>query len=196
MVAVTPTGLHTRWAYASRPCRGERRNGDRLVAHQADGTLTLALIDIAGHGDPAADLADAVAEALAPRLDDPPIDTLRWAHTTLLGTRGAAMGIARFDVVAATITWTAVGNVTCRWVGGPQLVSRDGLLGARTTNPRTERADLIAGATWLLATDGLLREAGSVADTWRTPDEQVRNLLTHASRPLDDATCAIVQVLP
>ncbi len=194
MATLSPIPLRARWAYATRPCRGERRNGDRCLAVESDDGLTVAILDVAGHGDPAADLADLLEAHLRHRLGEPPDDTLRWAHVMLKGSRGAALGIARFDMARQCVLWAATGNVTCREIGGAHLVSRDGLLGARMPTPRIEQAALVAGSAWLLASDGMLREAGARRDSWRTLEEQATRMLSEASRPLDDATCALVQV--
>lgn len=195
MAALTPPPLRARWAQATRPCRGERRNGDRCFIREEGDILTIAVLDIAGHGEPAADLADILEGPMLQRLGAPPDETLRWAHAMLKASRGASMGVARFDLSRRLLSWAATGNVTCRVVGGAQLVSRDGLLGARMSTPRIEQVPLASGTTWLIASDGLLRDAGATADAWRTAEEQVRHMLAEASRPLDDATCAVVQVL-
>ncbi len=188
-------GAGLRWAGGGRPFPGERRSGDAWVARVVDGALHLAVLDVAGHGEAAAELAEGLVRGLGPRLGGPQPELLAWMHGAMRGTPGAAAGLGSFDPGRQELRWTAVGNVWMRRVGGPRLLSRDGLLGARLPRLVAGVAPLVAGSCWVAGTDGLRSSAGEDLACWLNPDELVSRLLEGHARPHDDATCVVVKVL-
>ena len=97
---------------------GEGRSGDVAVfAATAAGGLA-ACIDGLGHGDAAADAAEAAAVVLGEFADEPPQPLLDRCHEKLRRTRGAVMTLAWFDLERGELAWTGVGNVEGRLVRG------------------------------------------------------------------------------
>ena len=80
---------------------GDDRSGDVAVFAASERGGLVAVIDGLGHGDAAADAAEAAAEVLHAQVDDPPQELLERCHEALRRTRGAVMTLAWFDLEAA-----------------------------------------------------------------------------------------------
>jgi phosphoserine phosphatase RsbX len=150
------------WGVAGQAHHGERRSGDLgLVVPRADGTLT-AVVDALGHGDEAADAAEAAVACISSHADDDLDAIVRRCHDTLRNTRGAvvALAVARDD---GTLTWTGVGNVEAVLVrkDAPSAPRHEhalrlgGVLGMQVPRVRPSRAELAPGDVLVFATDGV-----------------------------------------
>src|ERR1044071_4727239 len=93
---------------ASRPYPGERVNGDAHAVHwtgaaageggNGHGRCRIAVIDGLGHGPEAAAAAACAVSFLDEHPDLDPAEALRRSHVAMMGTRGAAISIARLDL--------------------------------------------------------------------------------------------------
>ena len=96
---------------------GEGRSGDLAVFAPSERGGLVAVIDGLGHGDAAADAAEAAAEILHERGRRSRRSSCSSAATRSSGsTRGAVMTLAWFDLEARTMAWTGVGNVEARFM--------------------------------------------------------------------------------
>src|ERR1041385_867995 len=101
--------LESGWATRAMP--GETESGDRhVVVMQGDAAL-VAVIDGIGHGNPAAQAAQAAQRFLenAPRGPLPVV--LEQAHAALRTTCGAVMSAVSIERMTGAMSWLGVGNV-------------------------------------------------------------------------------------
>lgn len=191
------------WSVASRPKPGERTTGDlSLVMPHAEGTL-IAVIDGLGHGEAAAEAADAARVVLAREPADTPISHVKRCHQALMGTRGVAMSLATVDTRRATLTWISVGNVEGIVVQtGPdghltrsRLVTRGGVIGSALPQLRAEVIPLVPGDLLVLATDGVDQRFGDELGRDARPSGEIANgLLEQFAKATDDALVLVARI--
>ncbi|HKS05062.1 MAG TPA: SpoIIE family protein phosphatase [Gemmatimonadaceae bacterium] len=191
------------WSVASRPKPGERTTGDlSLVMPHHDGTL-VAVIDGLGHGEAAAEAADAARVVLAREPGDTAISHIKRCHDALVRTRGVAMSIATIDARRATLTWISVGNVEGLVVqSGPdghasrsRLITRGGVVGSALPQLRAEIIPLAPGDLLVFATDGIdQRFADDFPRDARSADEIANGVLAQFAKTTDDALVLVARV--
>ena len=186
---------------AARPHPSEKVNGDAWVTHHQDDIWRIAVIDGLGHGPDAARAAQAAVQALNARPQAEPAAAIHACHDALVGTRGAAMSVARIDLRAMRLTYAGIGNVEAHlWQGGARHrpISYRGVVGSVM---RTVRSFEIAlDGPWLLAihSDGLSSrlEIPAPGEAWNDPQELADALLAQWARPTDDATVVVATYRP
>jgi anti-sigma regulatory factor (Ser/Thr protein kinase) len=172
--------------------------GDAWDLHVAGDAATLIVCDGLGHGDGAADAARAVLGAFRERPADPPAAILERASRAARATRGAAATVVRVDLAAREITVSGVGNVT-PWLAGDaqrQLVTQHGTLGHAMPRLREERYPFPAGATLVVASDGLKSRIELDPATGllgRDPAVIAVTLWRDHNRGRDDATAVVLR---
>lgn len=186
---------------AERMLPGQSRSGDLAVRAAYDGGALVGAIDGLGHGVLAAEAAADAADAVLADPTADPAALMRRVHEALVRTRGVVMTLAWFDLVAARLTWTGVGNVDGRLVrapGGPAAPTegpfvRGGVLGHQLPPIRTTTTALGDGDLVVLATDGIASDYGAtLAAGGRAQRVADRILATHG-RPTDDALVVVVR---
>jgi phosphoserine phosphatase RsbX len=181
------------WALLVKQKEGESLCGDSACVQLADNRALIAVVDGLGHGPPAA--AAAAAElAMAVFHDRPagePTELMRRCHDALLGSRGAAMTVARIEWQSDKLTWIAVGNVAGSAVQPDAkghlrrvaVVPRSGIVGMQLPTLQPTTIQLQPGDLLVFATDGINPQfthdlpfigtpqsiAQRVFDRWRTP---------------------------
>jgi serine phosphatase RsbU (regulator of sigma subunit) len=182
---------------ASRPHPAETVNGDAYAVHWVGEVCRITVIDGLGHGPEA---AEASARAVAvldghPELD--PAEALRRCHDGLIGTRGAAMSIARLDLAKGELVYAGIGNVEAHlWQNGrhERLIAYRGIVGSamRTIRPFTIR--LAADWTLLMHSDGVSAradlEALGLSAPW-DPEALAEAALAQYGRSHDDALALV-----
>ena len=151
------------WAVAGSPHAGESVSGDAAVVVEQDDVHLLAVIDGLGHGQPAAQAAAAAVDTIGANRAEPLDNILVLCHEALQSTRGAAITLARVDLVAASIEWVGVGNVDAHVVrGGPSglgsvhnPVLSGGIVGFNLPKLSVRHVDLRRGDLIAMATDGV-----------------------------------------
>jgi len=113
--------------------RDEAACGDGWAHRHDDAGSTLLVVDGLGHG---ADAALAAHEALRQFLrgaDTAPTEVVQALHRAMRHTRGGAVGVARIERSAATITFAGLGNIAATLVADSgqlrRLVSLSGIAG-------------------------------------------------------------------
>jgi len=179
------------------PYPGAAVCGDAWDLHAAGDTTTLIVCDGLGHGEGAAEAAHAVIAAFRERPEDPPAAILERAGRAARPTRGAAATVVRIDLAAREAVLAGVGNVGA-WLAADatrQLVTQHGTLGQVMPRLREERYPFPAGATLVVASDGLksrleLDTPGLLA---RDPLVIAAALWRDHNRGRDDATVVVVR---
>jgi negative regulator of sigma-B (phosphoserine phosphatase) len=189
---------------AGAPLAGESRSGDLAVFAAYAGGALVATIDGLGHGDAAADAAEAAAAMLRARPDERPELLLRRCHDALRATRGVVATLAWFDLARAELSWTGIGNVEGRLVradrgrgdsvDSPTLFG--GVLGWSLPAVRVVRTTLAPGDCVVMATDGVAADFGSSLMPGVPAPEQAERILASHARGSDDALVVAVRYLP
>jgi negative regulator of sigma-B (phosphoserine phosphatase) len=154
-----------------------------------DGVTWVLLVDALGHGNLAADtaaLAMAEADGFGAALSVE--GALLRLHTRLLGSRGAAAALLRFE--AQELSVGGVGNVEVRTLEGisaPYAATR-GVLGHRLPPLRANSIELVGPGMLLLFTDGIERRAPLHALRNLDADVMCSTLLREHAVERDDAT--------
>ena len=163
----------------------------------------LALIDGLGHGDAAADAAEAAAEVLLAEVERPPQELLELCHDELRRTRGAVMTLAWFDLEARTMEWTGVGNVEARFVRAGDSgdarhaspVVLGGVVGYNLPKVRMGTIPLEPGDSVVLATDGVKADFSVSLESGVAAQELADRVLERHGKGTDDALAAVVRYL-
>jgi anti-sigma regulatory factor (Ser/Thr protein kinase) len=198
-LSLHPAATARRIGVWSRPHPRETANGDAYFVRRRGPQMLLAVIDGLGHGPGAEAASGAAREVLAAWQGEPLEDLFARAHERLRPTRGAVMGACLLDTRRGAFYYAGVGNVEARVFGTPQParpISTNGTLGARFGNVKVWSYPWAAGATVVLASDG-------VSATWdigdypgllaRSPQLLAGVLLRDYGRDSDDATVLVAR---
>jgi anti-sigma regulatory factor (Ser/Thr protein kinase) len=190
-----------RWGAVNVPLGGAGESGDAWLVAADDRRLAALVVDGLGHGPGAAAASAAAISTLAGRPVTDPADCLLRAHEAMRGTRGGVLGIAVIDPGRGELAYAGVGNIA-GWVlhGGTceGLLSREGVAGtqARPPRPHLTRVRWQAGATLILASDGVrtLRDLRSYRGLFgHDPEVAAAVLYRDHERGTDDATMLVIQ---
>jgi phosphoserine phosphatase RsbX len=182
---------------------GERRSGDLAVFAPTGRGGLVAVIDGLGHGDAAADAAEAAAEIIYTWADDPPQQLLDRCHQQLRRTRGAVMTLAWFDLEARTMEWTGVGNVEARFVraraaAGARFdspVVLGGVVGYNLPQVRLAALALEPGDAAVLATDGVAADFATSLTSGVAAQALAERVLERHGKGTDDSLVVVVRYL-
>jgi negative regulator of sigma-B (phosphoserine phosphatase) len=183
---------------------GEERSGDLAVFAPYDGGALVAVIDGLGHGDAAADAAEAAGEILREHAGDDAQTLFERCHEALKLTRGAVMTLAWFDLPVGRLRWTGVGNVEARLMraaeragtghGGPVVLG--GVIGYNLPRSIRESAiELAPGDAVAFATDGVSGDFSTALDPALGAQEQAERVLREHGKGSDDALVVVVRWL-
>jgi anti-sigma regulatory factor (Ser/Thr protein kinase) len=144
----------------SVPKAAEAVCGDGWIAHPRAGGIRVLLADGLGHGEAAAEAANAALEIAANHLQDAPIELLERIHAGLRATRGAAVSVAEIDLHSGTVSYAGLGNVTgvLLVAGDPrrQMVSYNGTAGHHAQKIQDFTYPWTSGSILVLHSDGLV----------------------------------------
>jgi phosphoserine phosphatase RsbX len=183
--------------------KGERRSGDVPVFAPSQRGGLVAVIDGLGHGDGAADAAEAAARVLETWVDEPPQRLLERCHEELRRTRGAVMTLAWFDLGERTMQWTGVGNVEARLVrAGAGTGARydspvvlGGVVGYNLPQVRMQTIALEPGDAVALATDGVAADFSVSLESGVGAQQLAERVLDRHGKGTDDALAVVVRYL-
>ena len=190
-----------RWGAVNVPLGGAGESGDGWLVTVAGRRLSTLVVDGLGHGPGAAAASAAAISALAVRPPDDPGVALARAHEAMRGTRGGVLGIAVIDPATGELAYAGAGNIA-GWVllGGKTagLLSREGTAGtqARPPHPHVVRVAWDAGATLILASDGIrtLHDLRAYNGLWgHDPSVVAAVLYRDNERGTDDGCVLVVQ---
>ncbi|MCA9704441.1 MAG: SpoIIE family protein phosphatase [Myxococcales bacterium] len=183
-------------AHRSRPCVGETLNGDAVWTGQWIHRPAFAVFDASGHGPEAHDAAQIACGALD-RWDgtlDMPALAAR-LHLELRGSRGAAALIAVLD--EHMLRGFGVGNVELRALNRTiSALLTPGILGVRMRRRvHVFEIPLRVGDRLITCSDGVRGRIDSEYHEGLSPADLCDSLLRDHSRPHDDATVLVADVL-
>ncbi|MFD5818561.1 SpoIIE family protein phosphatase [Streptomyces sp. NPDC127038] len=115
------------------PLAAAEHSGDAWACVRSGDVVTLLLADGLGHGPAAAKASGAAVGRLRELAHLPPAELLDALHPALHDTRGAAVAVARLDLVSLRLDFAGIGNIGARLCSGDTwrpLLSRPGIVGA------------------------------------------------------------------
>ena len=181
---------------------GEERSGDKAVYATYPGGALVAVVDGLGHGDAAADAADAAAECIAAHAALSPQELIERCHAALRGTRGVVLTAAWFDLEDGRMRWAGVGNVEARLMhandppgarhGGPVVLG--GVVGSQIPKAlKASTVTLVPGDSVVFATDGVAADFSAVLNPALDPRAQAARVLREHGKGSDDALAVVVR---
>lgn len=182
-------------ASAAHTHPGETVCGDTHAVIKRDRTVTVAVVDGAGHGERAASAAHAFCAYLRKHADLTLQELFRGAHRELAGSRGAAASVARIDGLKQTLEYAGVGNVSLHALSREAIrpISMHGIVGVRTRKIMTFRYMVNPGDLFVLFTDGISSRFELAHYKHLEPFALANTLLAHHGKAHDDATCVVMR---
>lgn len=181
---------------------GQGESGDRhLVCCGGDGIL-IAAIDGIGHGEEAANAAEAAISILKASPDEPVISLLERCHEGLRSTRGVVLSLASIDPKHGMMTWVGVGNVqgVLMRAGAKQgrveevLLLRAGVVGSQLPALQAAVLPIAKGDTLVFVTDGIRSEFVEGLSPLESPQRAADKILKQHSRGNDDALVLVLRL--
>jgi phosphoserine phosphatase RsbX len=181
---------------------GQRESGDRpLVCCAGDGIL-IAAIDGIGHGEEAANAAEAAVSILKANAREPVISLVERCHEGLRATRGAVLSLASIDPQHGMMTWLGVGNVQGVLMrAGAQkgsveevLLLRAGVVGSQLPALQAAVLPVAKGDTLVFVTDGIRGEFVEGLSALESPQRAADKILKQHSRGNDDALVLVARL--
>jgi hypothetical protein len=185
-----------------RPKIGYRDAGDAVILAAHGGNLLAGVVDVLGHGPEAHDVA-MKAQRFLDNGSEPgdPVELLRGLHGALMGTRGAAAGLAVLDTAEGLARYAGVGNIAIRRFGtiADRLVSIDGIVGATMRTPREQQMRLSPRDIVVIYSDGV-RDHFELRDypelLLGDAEKIARTVIRRFGKEHDDASCVVVKYDP
>jgi phosphoserine phosphatase RsbX len=181
---------------------GQSESGDRhLVCCGGEGIL-IAAIDGIGHGEEAANAAEAAISILKARPEEPIISLVESCHQSLRSTRGVVLSLASVDPKHGMMTWLGVGNVQGVLMrAGAQkgsveevLLLRGGVVGSQLPALQAAVLPIRKGDTLVFVTDGIRGEFVEGLSALESPQRAADKILKQHGRGDDDALVLVVRL--
>ncbi len=181
---------------------GQGESGDRhLISCGGNGVL-IAVIDGIGHGEEAADAAEAAISILNTNVAEPVISLVERCHEGLRSTRGVVLSLAFIDPQHGMMTWMGVGNVQGVLMragarkGSVQevLLLRGGVVGSQLPALQAAVLPIAKGDTLVFVTDGIHSEFVEGLSALESPQRAADKILKQHGRGNDDALVLVVRL--
>jgi len=181
---------------------GQGESGDHhLVCCNQIGILVAALDGI-GHGEEAANAAEAAVSILKAGAEEPVISLIQRCHEGLRSTRGVVLSLASIDPEHGMMTWLGVGNVQGVLMrAGAQkgsarevLLLRAGVVGSQLPALQATVLPIAKGDTLVFVTDGVRSEFAEGLSALEPPQRTADKILRQHCRGNDDALVLVVRL--
>jgi anti-sigma regulatory factor (Ser/Thr protein kinase) len=181
------------------PKAGELVCGDGFATRTGENFEAVLVVDGLGHGQSAADAADAGRRAFAESRATGPVEAMLEVHAALRATRGAAAAVAWMDFERRQVRFAGIGNIAALIYDGRDtrhMASLPGIVGHDVRSVKEFTYAWPRGATLLLYSDGISTHWGPGAyDALlsRDPSLLAGVLYRDWSRGRDDATVLVIR---
>ncbi len=171
--------------------------GDGYLVQEENHVLTIAVVDGLGHGPAAHQAADLAVRALHDNRNSLE-HIIPEIHRQLMGTRGAVLSIARFDLESGTIKFAGVGNIYTYVILPDRvkiLMSVEGFLGGRLPSFREHDLDVEQVEQLIMVSDGITAIPGRelLKISWQKAEDMARTIGEKWGLHRDDATVVVVK---
>jgi negative regulator of sigma-B (phosphoserine phosphatase) len=181
---------------------GQGESGDRHLVCCGGNGILIAAIDGIGHGEEAANAAEAAISILKASPGEPVISLVERCHEGLRSTRGVVLSLASIDPEHGLMTWLGVGNVQAVLMraraqkGSVQevLLLRGGVVGSQLPALQAAVLPIVEGDTLVFVTDGIHGEFVEGLSAMESPQRAAEKILKQHSRGNDDALVLVVRL--
>jgi len=181
---------------------GQGESGDRHLVCCGGHGILIAAIDGIGHGEEAANAAEAAMAILKASPEEPVISLVERCHERLRSTRGAVLSLASIDPKHGLMTWLGVGNVQGILMrAGAQkgsveevLLLRGGVVGSQLPALQAAVLPIRRGDTLVFVTDGIRGEFVEGLSALESPQRAADKILKQHGRGNDDALVLVVRL--
>ena len=183
----------------NRPMFGQTVSGDVGIIEALDGKLFIGLIDVAGHGKEAHELAISCKEFIQGRFGKMDLSKLMGElHQHIRRSRGAAVSLCELAPTTGELEYVGIGNIYARTFGasGCSLASRSGLVGQAIPRPLEVQRTLGDGECLVLCSDGVSTHfLNSLPLEFFEADLKTiaTQLVSRYGKDSDDASCIVVR---
>jgi len=181
---------------------GQWESGDHHVVCCNRTGILVAALDGIGHGEEAANAAEAAVSILKAGAVEPVISLLQRCHEGLRSTRGVVLSLASIDPQHGMMTWLGVGNVQGVLMrAGAQkrsaqevLLLRAGVVGSQLPALQAAVLPIAKGDTLVFVTDGVRSEFAEGLSALEPPQRTADKILRQHCRGNDDALVLVVRL--
>jgi phosphoserine phosphatase RsbX len=181
---------------------GQGESGDRHLVCRAGKGILIAALDGIGHGEEAANAAEAAISILKANAEQPVISIVERCHEKLRSTRGVVMSLAFIDLEHGMMTWLGIGNVPGVLMragaqkGSAQevLLLRGGVVGSQLPALQAAVLPVAKGDTLAFATDGIRGEFVEDLSALESTQRAADRILKQYGRGNDDALVLVVRL--
>jgi negative regulator of sigma-B (phosphoserine phosphatase) len=181
---------------------GQGESGDRHLVCCGGHGILIAAIDGIGHGEEAANAAEAAMAILKASPEAPVISLVERCHQGLRSTRGVVLSLASIDPKHGLMTWLGVGNVQGVLMrAGAQkgsveevLLLRGGVVGSQLPALQAAVLPIRKGDTLVFVTDGIGGEFVAGLAALESPQRAADKILKQHGRGNDDALVLVVRL--
>lgn len=171
--------------------------GDGYLVWEQNRVLTIAVVDGLGHGPAAHQAADIAVRVLQSNQNSLQ-QVIPEVHRQLMGTRGAVLSIARFDMEYGIIKFAGVGNIYTYIISQGRvkiLMSVEGFLGGRLPSFREYDLDVEQVEQLIMVSDGIAAIPGRdlLKISWQKAEDMARTVGEKWGLHRDDATVVVVK---
>lgn len=190
---------HADYHLEVRPLPGFDIGGDTGFICEHGNMVFAALVDIAGHGRKAYDLAVASREFIEKNCKEDDLGKIvRGLHKLLTRTRGAVAGLCLLDTETGAVKCSGIGNISIRVFGqaNRHIMLKDGMIGYMMPNPRTETLTLEDGEILIMHSDGVKSHfnLNDMPDIFRQDAKTIaKDVIRVFGKEIDDASCIVLR---
>lgn len=178
----------------------ESVNGDQAFLTRGDNSVFFGIVDGAGHGQDAHDIAVSACAFLDDNSSLELGTLMQELHAHLKGGRGGVAIIGRINLNNAQLSCVGVGNIEMRMFGSQtrRLVLTAGVLGYGIRTPKVQVLPLQAGDVLVMHSDGI-SSFFDLSDypnlPWDNPDKIANTLIEQFGKRNDDATALVIRIM-
>jgi phosphoserine phosphatase RsbX len=181
---------------------GQGESGDQHVVICNRGGVLIAAIDGIGHGEEAANAANAAVSILKAGADEPIISLVEQCHEKLRTTRGVVFSLASIDTSHGLMTWLGIGNVQGVLMRSDSkkgnvletLLLRGGVVGSQLPPLQATVLQITRGDTVYFATDGVRGDFAQSLTALENPQRAADRILGQFRNGNDDALVLVARL--